>query len=91
VAAADFVTQFDRALGNVLAVLREAGGRVEDLGRLTIYVTDMVQYRASLKPLGAAYRARMGMHYPAMALVEVGALVDPGALVEIEATAVVSG
>jgi enamine deaminase RidA (YjgF/YER057c/UK114 family) len=50
-----------------------------------------VQYRASLKPLGAAYRARMGMHYPAMALVEVGALVDPGALVEIEATAVVSG
>jgi NAD(P)-dependent dehydrogenase (short-subunit alcohol dehydrogenase family) len=91
VAAADFVTQFDRALGNVLAVLREAGGRVEDLGRLTIYVTDVVQYRASLKPLGAAYRRLMGTHYPAMALVEVAGLVDPRALVEIEATAVVSG
>jgi NAD(P)-dependent dehydrogenase (short-subunit alcohol dehydrogenase family) len=89
VPAGDFVAQFDGALGNVLAVLRQAGGEPGDIGRLTIYVTDVAQYRANLKPLGLAYRARMGAHYPAMALVEVTALVDPAALVEIEATAVV--
>ena len=86
--AADFVSQFDRALGNVLAVLRQAGGEAGDIGRFTIYVTDMAQYRASLKPLGEAYRRRMGTHFPAMALVEVTSLVDPQAVVEIEATAV---
>jgi NAD(P)-dependent dehydrogenase (short-subunit alcohol dehydrogenase family) len=84
----DFVSQFDRALGNVLAVLREAGGAPGDIGRFTIYVTDMAHYRASLKPLGETYRRRMGTHYPAMALVEVKSLVDPQAVVEIEATAV---
>jgi NAD(P)-dependent dehydrogenase (short-subunit alcohol dehydrogenase family) len=88
VPAADFVSQFDRALGNVLAVVSQAGGKPEDLGRLTIYVTDMAQYRASLKPLGEVYRRRMGAHYPAMALVGVTSLVDPQAMVEIEATAV---
>jgi NAD(P)-dependent dehydrogenase (short-subunit alcohol dehydrogenase family)/enamine deaminase RidA (YjgF/YER057c/UK114 family) len=88
VPATDFVSQFDRALGHVLAVLGEAGGGPGDIGRLTIYVTDMEQYRSSLKPLGEAYRRRMGTHYPAMALVEVRSLVDPQALVEIEATAV---
>jgi NAD(P)-dependent dehydrogenase (short-subunit alcohol dehydrogenase family)/enamine deaminase RidA (YjgF/YER057c/UK114 family) len=89
VAAADFVTQFDRALGNVLAVLREAGGGPADVGRFTIYVTDVAEYRGSLEPLGKVYRNRMGRHYPAMALVEVAALVDPQAKVEIEATALV--
>jgi NAD(P)-dependent dehydrogenase (short-subunit alcohol dehydrogenase family) len=89
VAAADFVTQFDRALGNVLAVLREAGGGPGDIGRFTIYVTDVAEYRASLEPLGKVYRNRMGRHYPAMALVEVASLVDPQAKVEIEATALV--
>ena len=88
VAAADFVSQFDRALGNVLAVVRGAGGEVGDIGRFTIYVTDMGLYRTSLKPLGEVYRRRMGTHYPAMALVEVTSLVDARALVEIEATAV---
>ena len=88
VAAADFVTQFDQALGNVLAVLGAAGGEPRDIGRFTIYVTDMGQYRGSLKPLGQVYRRRMGTHYPAMALVEVRSLVDANALVEIEATAV---
>jgi NAD(P)-dependent dehydrogenase (short-subunit alcohol dehydrogenase family) len=88
VPAVDFVSQFDRALGNVLAVVREAGGAPWDIGRFTIYVTDMAQYRASLKPLGEVYRRRMGAHYPAMALVEVTSLVDPQAMVEIEATAV---
>jgi NAD(P)-dependent dehydrogenase (short-subunit alcohol dehydrogenase family) len=85
---ADFVAQFDRALGNVLAVLHEAGGAPGDIGRFTIYVTDMAQYRAGLKPLGEVYRRRMGTHYPAMALMEVKSLVDPQAVVEIEATAV---
>ena len=84
----DLVSQFDRALGNALAVLRQAGGQPSDIGRFTIYVTDMAQYRANLKPLGEVYRRRMGTHYPAMALVEVTSLVDPGAVVEIEATAV---
>jgi NAD(P)-dependent dehydrogenase (short-subunit alcohol dehydrogenase family) len=88
-ASADFVTQFDRALANVLAVIGEAGGGPGDIGRFTIYVTDMARYRSSLKPLGEAYRRRMGSHYPAMALVEVKSLVDPEAVVEIEATAVV--
>jgi enamine deaminase RidA (YjgF/YER057c/UK114 family) len=88
VPAADLVSQFDRALGNVLAVLREAGGQPGDLARFTIYVTDMAQYRAGLKPLGEVYRRRMGTHFPAMALVEVTALVDRQAVVEIEATAV---
>jgi enamine deaminase RidA (YjgF/YER057c/UK114 family) len=88
VPVADFVAQFDAALGNVLIVLRGAGGGPADIGRLTIYVTDMTQYRASLKPLGEVYRRRMGTHYPAMALVEVKSLVDPAAMVEIEATAV---
>jgi NAD(P)-dependent dehydrogenase (short-subunit alcohol dehydrogenase family)/enamine deaminase RidA (YjgF/YER057c/UK114 family) len=88
VADTDFVSQFDRALGNVLAVLRQAGGEPGDIGRFTIYVTDMAQYRTSLKPLGEVYRRRMGTHFPAMALLEVKSLVDQRAVVEIEATAV---
>jgi NAD(P)-dependent dehydrogenase (short-subunit alcohol dehydrogenase family) len=88
VSSAGLVSQFEGALGNVLAVLRQAGGEPSDIGRFTIYVTDMAEYRGSLKPLGQAYRRQMGTHYPAMALVEVKSLVDPGAVVEIEATAV---
>jgi enamine deaminase RidA (YjgF/YER057c/UK114 family) len=84
-----FVEQFGRALENVLAVVREAGGGPEQVGRLTIYVTDLNAYRTNLKPLGEAYRRLMGRHYPAMALVAVTGLVDERALVEIEATAVV--
>ena len=89
VANGGFVAQFDRALGNVLVVLHQAGGEPGDIGRLTIYVSDMAQYRASLEPLGEVYRRRMGSHFPAMALVEVKSLVDPQAVVEIEATAVI--
>jgi enamine deaminase RidA (YjgF/YER057c/UK114 family) len=88
VGAGGFVEQFAKALANVLAVVREAGGVAAHVARLTIYVTDVEAYRASSKPLGEAYRGVMGRHYPAMALVEVAALVDPRALVEIEATAV---
>lgn len=83
-----FTAQFGQALDNVLAVVRAAGGRRESLGRLTIYVTDKREYLAASKELGAVYRERMGNHYPAMALVEVKALLEDGARVEIEATAV---
>lgn len=85
----EFVAQFDRALGHVLEVVQQAGGTANDLGRLTFYVTDIGEYRASLKQLGEVYRRHMGTHYPAMALVEVSALVDPEAMIEIEATGVV--
>lgn len=85
---AGFVEQFARALENVLTVVRDAGGEARNIGRLTIFVTDVAAYRASLKPLGDVYRSLMGRHYPAMALVEVSAMVDPKAMVEIEATAV---
>ncbi len=83
-----FVEQFGRALDNILVVLRDAGGTPVDVGRMTIYVTDLDAYLDSLRELGGVYRERMGRHYPAMALVEVSRLVDPAALVEIEATAV---
>jgi enamine deaminase RidA (YjgF/YER057c/UK114 family) len=84
----EFVEQFSQALVNVLAVVRHAGGDPEDIGRLTIYVTNRDEYLASRKPLGERYRALMGNHYPAIALVEVAGLVEDNALVEIEATAV---
>ena len=82
-----FAEQFARALDNVVAVVREAGGEPEHLARLTIYVTDRRDYLAALDEVGAAYRGIMGRHYPAMALVEVAALLEPGAKVEIEGTA----
>ncbi len=83
----DFAAQFDRALRNVLAVLHAAGGAPEDLGRLTVYVKSVAAYRAARPALGAVWRAVLGRHYPAVALVEVADLVDAGALVEMEATA----
>jgi len=86
----DFVTQFSTALGHVIAVVTLAGGTAADIGRMTIFVTDLVEYRAALRELGAAYRAHMGRHFPAMALLEVSGLVDVGAKIEIEATAVLS-
>jgi enamine deaminase RidA (YjgF/YER057c/UK114 family) len=86
-----FVDQFAHALDKVVAVVRAAGGAPGDVARLTIYVTDLGAYRASLKPLGEAYRARFGKHYPAMTLVEVSGLVDSGAVVEVEGTAVLGG
>jgi enamine deaminase RidA (YjgF/YER057c/UK114 family) len=80
--------QFGQALANVRAVVEAAGGKVEQIVRLTIYVTDLPAYRESARPIGAAYRAVLGKHFPAMALVGVAGLVHPGAKVEIEATAV---
>ncbi len=89
VEVADFVTQFSLALTRAIRVVEEAGGTVEDIGRLTIFVSDMDAYRSSMSSLGAAYRALMGLHYPAMALVEVSRMVDDNAIVEIETTAVI--
>ena len=83
-----FVAQFGRALANVAAVVRAAGGAPEHLARLTVYVTDRREYLADLAAVGEAYRAVMGRHYPAMALLEVSGLLEPGAKVEIEGTAV---
>jgi enamine deaminase RidA (YjgF/YER057c/UK114 family) len=85
----DFVGQVAQALRNIVAVLAEAGARPEHLVRLTWYVTDKKEYLARLKDLGAAYREIIGRHYPAMAMVQVVALVEDRAKVEIEATAVV--
>ena len=86
-----FAGQFRQALQNILAVLAEAGGRPEHLVRLTWYVLDKQEYLGAVKEVGAAYRELMGRHYPAMAVVQVSALVEDAARLEIEATAVVPG
>lgn len=85
----DFAAQFEAALRRVLRVVAEAGGRPEHVGRMTVFVTDLEAYRAARGQLGDRWRALMGRHYPAMSLVAVAGLVDEGAMVEIEATAVV--
>jgi enamine deaminase RidA (YjgF/YER057c/UK114 family) len=85
----DFVQQFDRALMNVIAVVTEAGGQPEEIARLLIYVTDKNEYRSRTREIGERYRALMGQHFPAMALVEVKGLLEDDALVEIEAIAVI--
>ena len=90
VGAGDFAAQFARALENVLEVVRAAGGGAEHVARLTIYVADKRAYLDARERIGAAYRRLFGRHYPAMALVEVSALLEEGALVEIEATAALS-
>jgi len=82
------VEQWAGALERVLEVVRAAGGGPEHVGRMTVYVIDRQTYLASLKPLAEVHRRLMGRHYPAMALVQVQALLDPNAAVEIEATAV---
>ncbi len=81
--------QVRQALKNLLAVLAQAGGKAAHICRMTWYVTDKQEYLAHLRELGAAYREVIGNHFPAMTLVEVSALVEDGAKVEIEATAVV--
>jgi enamine deaminase RidA (YjgF/YER057c/UK114 family) len=84
-----FLAQTRQTLANIVAVLNEGGARPEHVVRMTWYVIDMDEYRSSLAQLGAVYREIMGEHYPAMALVEVKSLVEPGARLEIEATAVI--
>jgi enamine deaminase RidA (YjgF/YER057c/UK114 family) len=89
VGAGDFAAQFAQALANVVAVVRAAGGGPEHVARLTLYVTDKRAYLERQRELGVEYRRHMGRHYPAMALLEVAALLEPGALLEIEATAAI--
>jgi enamine deaminase RidA (YjgF/YER057c/UK114 family) len=84
----DFVEQFDKALANVIAVVREAGGKPSDVARLIIYITDKRKYLERTRDVGERYRKHMGKHFPAMVLVQVAALLDEGAKVEIEGIAV---
>ena len=85
----DFVAQTEQALRNIVAVLAEAGGRPEHIARLTWYVTDKREYVSRMREVGEAYRRVVGRHFPAMTLVQVVALVEDRAKVEIEATAVI--
>ena len=85
----DFAGQTAQALRNIVAVLAEGGARPEHLVRLTWFVTSKAEYLGSLRALGQAYKEIIGRHYPAMALVQVVALVEDRAKVEIEATAVI--
>ena len=86
----NFVVQFDRALANVVEVVKEAGGTASEIARLVIYVTDKNEYSTNLKAVGDTYRAHMGRHFPAMVLVEVKSLLEDDAKVEIEAVAVLN-
>jgi len=85
----DFVEQFDKALANVITVVRAAEGEADNIVRLVIYVTDKIEYRARTKEVGQCYRKHMGKHYPAMVLVQVAGLLDDRAKVEIEGMAVI--
>ena len=87
-ASDDFVAQVEQALVNIVEVLAEAGARPEHLVRLTWYVTDKRDYMSRLGDVGQAYRRVIGRHFPTMTLVQVVALVEDRAKVEIEATAV---
>jgi enamine deaminase RidA (YjgF/YER057c/UK114 family) len=84
----DFATQFLQALDNVITVVREAGGGTEHIVKVLAFVTDLDKYRDATRAIGEGWRARMGKRYPAMSLVKVAGLLEPGALVEIEGVAV---
>jgi enamine deaminase RidA (YjgF/YER057c/UK114 family) len=85
----DFVDQARQALANIVALVEEAGGRAEHVTRMTWFITDKREYLSRLSDLGKAYQRVMGRHFPAMTMVQVVALVEDEAKVEIEATAVV--
>ena len=84
-----FQGQFRQTLKNILAVLAEAGGRPEHIVRMTWYVTDKREYLGAIAEVGAAYRERIGKHYPVMAVVQVAGLMEDAAKLEIETTAVI--
>ena len=84
-----FAGQFRQTLLNIISVLKEANGKPEHIVRLTWYVLDKQEYLDALMAIGVIYRELMGRHYPAMALVQVGGLIDSEARLEIEATAVI--
>jgi enamine deaminase RidA (YjgF/YER057c/UK114 family) len=87
--APDLTAQVRQALRNIEAVLKCANAGVNHIARMTWYVVDLDEYRRERRAIGDVYREIMGEHYPAMSLVQVAGLVEPGARVEIEATAVV--
>jgi enamine deaminase RidA (YjgF/YER057c/UK114 family) len=87
--ATSLPAHFAQTLDNTLAILREANAGPEHIARMTWYITDKRAYLAALPELGAIWREKMGRHYPAMAVVEVKALIEDAALIEIETTAVV--
>ena len=86
--AKDFLGQLEQALKNVLAILQSAGAGPEHMTRMTWYIVDRQQYLEDLREVGRVYREVMGKHFPAMSVVEVSALIESEALVEIEVTAV---
>ena len=86
----DFIGQMEQALRNVVEIVESAGGTSSDIVRLTWYVTDKKEYLARQKEVGEAYRRVMGKHFPAMTMIVVSGLIEDEALVEIEATAVIS-
>ena len=90
-APGDLVAQFRQALANIKVVLDEAGGQMNDVVKLTLFVTDKHAYHDQLKPIGAAYRDFFGRYYPAMTLVEVKSLFDDAALIEIDGIAMLPG
>jgi enamine deaminase RidA (YjgF/YER057c/UK114 family) len=87
IVSTDFVAQFERALENFLAVVQQSGGRAESVAQMRIFVTDKAEYLSHLKEIGTSWRGRMGRHFPAMTLVEVKALLEEGAKIEIEGVA----
>ena len=87
--AKDFAGQFRQTLKNTIAVLAEAGAKPEHIVRMTWYILDKKEYLGAIREVGAAYRELIGRHYPAMAVLQVVALMEDEAKVEIETTAVV--
>jgi enamine deaminase RidA (YjgF/YER057c/UK114 family) len=84
----DFAVQFLQSLDNVIDIVREAGGATEHIVKLLVFVTDLEAYRAATVAIGQGWRGRFGKYYPAMSLVKVAGLLEPGALVEIEGVAI---
>lgn len=88
IVSSDFAVQFLQTLDNLIAVVREAGGGTEHIVKLLAFVTDLDAYRTAMPAIGEGWRARLGKTYPAMSLVKVAGLLEPGALVEIEGIAI---
>ena len=86
----DFIGQMEQTLKNIVSVVTSAGGRIEDITRLTWYVVDKREYLARQREVGEAYRKAMGRHFPAMTMVVVAGLIEDDALIEIEATAILT-
>ena len=84
----DIAAQFDKALENIVTVVREAGGQAENIVKLNLYVTDKEAYVSAMRELTWAYRKHMGKHFPTTTLVEVRSLYEAGAMIEIDGLAV---